>query len=211
MISFSELLLGFALNLIIVIVIVRFIYYPRQRDKHYVFTFIAFNTIIFFVIGLLNDATISIGVGFGMFAIFSILRYRTDTIPIREMTYLFTLIALPVLNSVLLKNAAYAEFAVVNSATTAVLFVLEQGWGFHYEGRKTIIYERIELVRPENWSLLLDDLRARTGLPITRVEVGQLNYLRDTAQLTVFYDANAVPTSLVSYPAEPVVVNGDDD
>lgn len=209
--SFTDLLFGFMLNISIVILVVRFIYYPRQRDKNYVFTFFAFNTIIFFVIGLLNDANISVGVGFGMFAIFSILRYRTDTIPIREMTYLFTLIALPVINSVLLKNAAYPEFAAVNMITLVVLFTLEQGWGFNYEARKTVIYERIEFIRPENWSLLLDDLRARTGLPIKRVEVGRLNFLRDTAQLTLFYDANAVASSIVSFPVESTLAVSDDD
>jgi len=208
--SFTELLACFGLNFVIALIIVRFIYYPRQRDKHFVFTFFAFNTVIFFVIGLLTDSNISIGVGFGMFGIFSILRYRTDTMPIREMTYLFTLIALPVLNSLLLKSAAYGEFAVVNGATIAVLFVLEQGWGFHYEARKTIVYERIELVRPENWPLLLEDLRMRTGLPIKRIEVGQMNFLRDTARITVFYDAAAVATGLVTFPVDPIAI-GDDD
>ncbi len=208
--SFIDLLVGFALNISIVILIVRFVYYPRRRDKNYVFTFFAFNTIIFFVIGLLNDSNISIGVGFGMFAIFSILRYRTDTIPIHEMTYLFTLIALPVLNSVLLKSLAYGEFAAVNLIILIILFILEQGWGFSYEVRKTVVYERIELVRPENWSLLLDDLRARTGLPITRIEVGQLNFLRDTAHITIFYDANTVSTQIVSFPMESTTVSEDD-
>jgi hypothetical protein len=208
--SSIELLMGFGLNLIIVIIIVRFIYYPRQRDKNYVFTFFAFNTVIFFVIGLLTDSNISIGVGFGLFGIFSILRYRTDPMPIREMTYLFTLIALPVLNSLLLKSAAYGEFAVVNLATVALLLVLERGWGFRYEVRKTIIYERIDLVRPENWPQLLDDLRERTGLPIKRVEVGRLNYLRDTAQISIYYDADAVHPTSVSFAVDPATVAEDD-
>ena len=189
MTEFLNALAPFALNFAIVLVIVRGIYYPVQRDKSYVFTFITFNTIVFFVMGLLNNSAISVGVGFGLFAIFSILRYRTDTIPIREMTYLFVLIALPVLNSILLGTQSYAEFAVANLATVGVVFVLEKGWGFRYEARKTIVYERIELVRPENWSLLLEDLRTRTGLPITRIEVGQMNFLRDTAEITLFYDA----------------------
>ncbi len=208
--SSIELLMGFGLNLIIVIIIVRFIYYPRQRDKNYVFTFFAFNTVIFFVIGLLTDSNISIGVGFGLFGIFSILRYRTDPMPIREMTYLFTLIALPVLNSLLLKSAAYGEFAVVNLATVALLLVLERGWGFRYEVRKTIIYERIDLVRPANWPQLLDDLRERTGLPIKRVEVGRLNYLRDTAQISIYYDVDAMHPASVSFAVDPATVAEDD-
>jgi hypothetical protein len=208
--TFIEAMASFGLNLAIVIIIVRFIYYPQQRDKNYVFTLITFNTIVFFVMGLLNNANIGVGVGFGLFAIFSILRYRTDTIPIREMTYLFVLIALPVLNSVLLTSAVYAEFAVVNLATIAILFVLEKGWGFQYEARKTIVYERIELVRPENWSLMLDDLRARTGLPIKRVEIGRLNFLRDSAEITIFYEARSLQTAMVGFSVEPVSVSEDE-
>ena len=185
---FTDLAVGFALNLAIVFVIVRFIYYPRQRDKNYVFTFFAFNTIVYFVLGLLSNSAIGVGVGFGLFAIFSILRYRTDTIPIREMTYLFVLIALPVINSILLTERAYEQFAVANLAIMVVLFVLEKEWGFHYENRKSIIYERIEMIRVDRWADLVEDLQERTGLPIERVEIGQLNFLRDTAEIFVYYD-----------------------
>ena len=195
--TFVESWASFGLNLAIVFVIVRFIYYPQRRDKDYVFTFFAFNTIIFFVMGLLNNTDLSVGVGFGLFAIFSVLRYRTNTIPIREMTYLFVLIALPVLNSILLEKQCYEEFAVANLATLGVLYVLEHGWGFRYEARKTITYERIDMVRPENWSLLLSDLQERTGLPIQRIEIGQLNFLRDTAEIIVYYDAQALETAHV--------------
>jgi hypothetical protein len=197
MTSFIDSLVGFAINFVIVFVIVRFIYYPQQRDKNYVFTFIAFNTIIFFVMGLLNNAEISIGVGFGLFAIFSILRYRTDTIPIREMTYLFIVIALPVLNAVLLDGQQYAELAVVNLVMVGVLYVLERGWGFKYEIRKTVNYERIDMIRPENWSLLVEDLQERTGLPIRRIEIGKLNFLRDSAVIHIYYDASTLDTELV--------------
>jgi hypothetical protein len=146
--TFIDLLLGFAINFAVALVIVRFIYYPQQRDKQYVFTFIAFNTIIFFVMSLVNNTNISIGVGFGLFAIFSILRYRTETIPIREMTYLFIIIAVPVLNALLLAGGSYAELAVADLATVTVLYTLERGWGFHYENRKSITYERIDMIRP---------------------------------------------------------------
>jgi len=192
MTEFLNALGGFGLNLAIVLVIIRLIYYPVQRDKNYVFTFITFNTIVFFVMGLMNNSSISVGVGFGLFAIFSILRYRTDTIPIREMTYLFVLIALPVLNSVLLQAQSYAEFAVANLATVSVLFALEKGWGFRYQTRKTVMYERIEMIRPENWPLLLADLEQRTGLPIDHIEIGRLNFLRDSAEITLYYDAQAL-------------------
>lgn len=197
MASLINLLLGFVINFVIVFVVVRFIYYPQQRDKNYVFTFIAFNTIIFFVMSVLNDTDLSIGVGFGLFAIFSILRYRTETIPIREMTYLFIIIALPVLNAVLLREGSYMELAAANLATIGVLYALERGWGFKYEARKTITYERIEMIYPENWAMLLADLQQRTGLSIRRIEIGRLNFLRDSAQIHIYYDPSALDSEQV--------------
>lgn len=207
--TFIDVLASFGLNLAVVLIIVRLIYYPRQRDKNYVFTFIAFNTIVFFVMGLLGNSGISVGVGFGLFAIFSILRYRTDTIPIREMTYLFVLIALPVLNSILLAAHALEQLAVVNLAVIGVLYALEREWGFHYEARKTVIYERIDLIRPENWPLLLEDLQTRTGLPITRIEIGRLNFLRDTAEISIYYDARGLNTPQVRFIANHAVSASD--
>jgi len=197
--TFLDSGLAFAINLSIIFIIVRFIYYPRQHSKDYVFTFFAFNTIIFFVMGLLNDSEISLGAGFGLFAIFSILRYRTDAIPIREMTYLFIVTALPVINSVLLGTKAYPEFLVTNIAVIAVLYVLETGWGFNYETRRTIQYERIDLIRPDKWTELLADLEERTGLPIKRIEIGNFNFLRDSARITIYCDANAIEHSKVRF------------
>ncbi len=201
MTSFIDPLVRFAINFVVVFVIVRFIYYPQRRDKSYVFTFIAFNTIIFFVMGLLSSTDISIGVGFGLFAIFSILRYRTDTIPIREMTYLFIVTALPVLNAILLDGQQFAELAVTNLVVIGVLYVLERGWGFKYETRKTINYERIDMIRPENWPLLLEDLQQRTGLPIHRIEIGKLNFLRDSAVIHIYYDSSLLDSDQVRFTA----------
>lgn len=204
-----DMLAGFALNLAMTVVVVRFIYFPQAREKRYIFTFFTFNTVIYFVMGLLNTTDLSIGVGFGLFAIFSVLRYRTDTIPIREMTYLFVLIALPVLNSILLTEQSYSEFAVANIATLGMLFVLERDWGFVYETRKTIVYERIDLIRPENWTMLMADLKERTGLPIKRIEIGALNFLRDTADLTIVCDARGIDSPLVSIA--PALGGGNDN
>ena len=169
----SIAILGAGLNLLVALVIVRFIYYPAQ-DKNYVFTFLAFNTVIYFVLGMLTDS-LSVGVGFGLFAIFSVLRYRTDEIPIREMTYLFVIIALPVMNSVLMAAGSVAELLAANAFVVAVIFVLENGWGFHFESSKKIIYERIELITPANRAALLADLCQRTGLPVKRVITGRID------------------------------------
>ena len=188
MFTSTELLLGFAANLFVALVIVRFIYYPVKQNKNYVFTFIAFNTIIFFVMSLLTTIELSVGAGFGLFAIFSVLRYRTNPMPARDMTYLFILIGLPVINSSLLAGAGWNAVLIANTAVIAVLYLLENGWGFHYEQSQRITYERIDLIRPENYDLLLADLCQRTGLPIKRIEIGQINFMRDSAEIKVFYD-----------------------
>jgi len=185
-----EILLSFGFNFLVVIAIVRGIYYPKTKDKDYIFTFLAFNTIIFFVLRLLSSIDLSVGFGFGLFAIFSVLRYRTKPIPIREMTYLFVIIALPVMNSILISENGLEQLLIANLLTILVLYAIEQGWGFQFVSRKRIIYEKIELIQPENHQLLLDDLRQRTGLPITRYEIGSINLLRDTVKIDVFYKEN---------------------
>lgn len=186
--TFLSLFVGCAVNLLVALIIVRFIYYPANPNKNYVFTYLAFNTIIYFVMSFLTSAELSLGVGFGLFAIFSVLRYRTSTMSTREMTYLFIVIALPVMNSVLMRQDEWGTLAAVNGVVAAVLFVLEREWGFHYESSRSIRYDRIELITPENRELLLADLRQRTGLPIKRVAIGRLNFLNDTAELRVYYD-----------------------
>ena len=183
-----ELLAGFAANLMVALIIVRFVYYPVKQNKNYIFTFLAFNTTIFFVMSLLTTIELSVGAGFGLFAIFSVLRYRTTPMPIRDMTYMFILIGLPVINSSLLAGAGWSAVMIANVAIITVLYVLENGWGFHYEESQRITYERIDLIKPENYALLLADLRQRTGLPIKRIEIGQIDFLKDATEIKVFYD-----------------------
>ena len=186
--ALSELLLNFAFNFAVVFTIIRFIYYPQTRNKDYVFTFFAFNTIIFFVLRLLSSINLSIGLGFGLFAIFSVLRYRTNPIPIREMTYIFIVIALPVMNSILLSENGFTPLLIANLLILVVLFIVEQGWGFKFLAHQTILYEKIELIKPENRNLLMEDLRQRTGHGITRIEIGSVDFLRDTAKIEIFYE-----------------------
>lgn len=183
-----SLMAGFVVNLLVAVAIVRFIYYPANRNKDYVFTYLAFNTIIYFVVAFMSSTELSLGVGFGLFAIFSVLRYRTNTMSIREMTYLFVLIALPVINAMLMKGSDVALLAAVNAIVVVLLWVLEREWGFHYESHQSVRYDRIELIHRERREELLADLRQRTGLPIKRVEVGRINFLNDTADVRVFYD-----------------------
>lgn len=186
--AYNEILLSFAFNFIVVFAIIRFIYYPQTRDKDYVFTFFAFNTIIFFVLRLLSSINLSVGFGFGLFAIFSVLRYRTNPIPIREMTYIFIIIALPVMNSILLSENGFGLLLAANLLILLVLFIIERGWGFKFLAHQTIQYEKIELIKPENQKLLQEDLRQRTGLDITRIQIGEIDFLRDTARIEIYYE-----------------------
>jgi hypothetical protein len=192
-IDLAPVLLGAALNLAVTVVIVRFVYYPRTPEQSYVFSYLAFSVVIYFVMGLLTTVEIGIGVGFGLFAIFSVLRYRTDEMPIREMTYLFAVIALPIMNSVRMHDGDVAGLLATNAFVVAVLFVLERRWGFHFQEARRISYDRIDLVAPDRRGALLEDLRSRTGLPIDRVDVGRLDLVRDTAELRVFFDAPQPP------------------
>ncbi len=122
----GSFLVNFSFNLIVALLVVRFIYYPSTHNKHYVFTFLAFNSIIYFVLYFMSSIEIGIGVGFGLFAIFSILRYRTDPMPIREMTYLFIIAALPVMNSIGLDGSLWPQLIAANLAIIVIMWVLER-------------------------------------------------------------------------------------
>jgi len=184
----TNFIIGFLMNLLTAVLVVRFIYYPATHKKPYIFTFLAFNTIIFFVLSFMENIEIGIGAGFGLFAIFSILRYRTDPMPVREMTYLFIITALPMMNSVGVEGTLWPQLLLANGAVMLILLVLEKGWGFHYESSKHIVYEKVELIRPDRRAELIADLETRTGLKIKRTEIGKVDFLRDIADITVYYD-----------------------
>jgi hypothetical protein len=192
--------LGAGLNLLVALLVVRFVYYPATQDKTYVFTFLAFNTVIYFVLGLLTSANLSVGVGFGLFAIFSVLRYRTDEMPIREMTYLFILIALPVMNSVMISEAKVAMLFVANGAILGLLIALEREWGFRFAGSKRVMYDRVDLLGPANEERLLADLRERTGLAVARVDVKRIDFLHDAAELVIYYEEPRAKTTARPLP-----------
>jgi hypothetical protein len=184
----NDFLIAYAINLVSAIIIVRWIYFPKHRSKKYVFTFLAFNLIIFLVLSLMTSVEMSIGVGFGLFAIFSVLRYRTNPIPIREMTYLFIIAALPVMNATAATGDHWAKLMIANLSVIFLLFILENEWGFSFESSKSITYEQIDMIRPEHRQLLLADLEKRTGLTINRIEIGRINFLRDTARVRIYYN-----------------------
>ncbi len=184
----TNFLLGFLLNFVVAIVIVRFIYYPRTKDKRFVFTYLTFSTVIYFVVSLMTNITIGIGVGFGLFAIFRIVRYRTEPMPVREMTYLFVLMSLPVMNSSGMLQTAWPQLLIANAAIILVLWLLEKEWGFQYQLPRHVIYEKIELIQASRQTEMIADLEARTGRKVGRVEVGKIDFLKDTADLLVYFN-----------------------
>lgn len=190
------LIAGFVINFISAFIIVRFIYYPRKSEHNFIFTFLAFNVIVYFIMGLFTSIELSIGAGFGLFALFSILRYRTETVPIREMTYLFVMVALPILNSVLFESGEYTRIAVINLAVIAVIWILENGWGFKNEiMQKEVLYEKIDLVKADKKAEMIEDLKERTGLNILDVDVLKIDFLRDAAEIRIFYSGNSAEKS----------------
>jgi hypothetical protein len=185
-----ELMTGFALNFTVGFIIIRFIYYTSNpKQQIYIFTFFAFNILIYFVSALLRDVQLSIGFGFGLLAVFSTLRYRTRRIPIKEMTYLFISMTVPFMNTLFMATRInYTELILINLMIITLLYIIAKRCGVQYEVKIVIRYEKIELIKPEHYQQLLEDLQQRTGLNIKRVEVGGVDFLRDTAQLTIYCD-----------------------
>lgn len=185
--DFIELFLRFVLNMAVVTSIVRLIYYKATKRRDYLFTYILISATIFLLCFLLDNVKLELGFALGLFAIFGIIRYRTQQIPIREMTYLFLVIGLSVINALASKKTSYAELIFTNGALIFIAYVLERLSSLKHESRKVINYEKIELIKPANRAELLADLEERTGLVINRVEIGRIDFLRDMAKIYVYY------------------------
>ncbi len=187
--SFLELVLRFSLNFIVMMILVRWLYYSTTRRKDYLFTYILISSVVFLLCYLLESVKLQIGFALGLFAIFGIIRYRTNAIPIREMTYLFLIIGVSVINSLADEETSVAEILFSNAAIVFATFGLEKLWLLKHESSKIVNYEKIDLIRPENYSELITDLSKRTGLKnIKRVEIGKIDFLRDTCLLTIYYE-----------------------
>jgi hypothetical protein len=187
--SFLELLARFTLNMSVVLILVRWLYYSTTKRKDYLFTYILISTLIFSLCYLLASVKLQIGFALGLFAIFGIIRYRTSSIPIKEMTYLFLTIGVSIINALADTKTSVAEVLFTNFSIIAIAFCMEKLWLQKHELSKIIIYERIDLIKPENNQELLNDLQVRTGIKkIKRVEIGQIDFLKDTCTLEMFYD-----------------------
>jgi hypothetical protein len=206
--AFYQLLLRFSLNMIIVVTIVRCMYYPVARRKDYLFTFLLISTVVFLLCILLESVKLQLGFAFGLFAIFGILRYRTNAIPIKEMTYLFVIIGISVVNALVNKKVSWAELLFTNLVIMGIIYGLEKIWLLKHESSKIIIYEKIDLIKPEKYDLLIKDLEERTGLKINRIDIGRIDFLRDTAKIVIYYFENRVN---LADESDNAYSRGDDD
>ena len=186
--DFSKLLFKFGINFIFLIIIVRLIYYRVKDDKDYVFTYIMFNILTFFICFLLRKVPMQMGFALGLFAVFGILRYRTEAIPIRQMTYLFIVIGISMINALSNKSISIFEVLFTNGLIALITYLRDRLWFQTIEEKKNIIYEKIELIKPEKKQELIKDLKERTGLPIHEVKVDKIDFLKDTAAVTIYYN-----------------------
>ncbi|MEI8116990.1 MAG: DUF4956 domain-containing protein [Flavobacteriia bacterium] len=185
--DFYVLLVRLGINLLFLTILIRFLYYPKTQRKDYLFTYYLIGTITFFLCFGLMQMDIDTGMGLGLFAIFGIIRYRTDAIEIKEMTYLFMIIGISVVNALASNELSVSEVGVINVSVVLLTFILENLWLMKHETRKTINYERIDLITPDKYEEMKADLEKRTGLSINRVEIGKIDFLNDTALIRIYY------------------------
>ncbi len=181
-----ELMVRFSMDILVIFIVIRLIFYPVYRERNYLFTYFLINISVFLVCILLSSIKLKIGFAFGLFAVFSIIRYRTEQIPIKEMSYLFVVIIVAVINALSNKSVSYSEMVLSNIIILGAVFILEKTGGPR-DMVKRVRYEKIELIKPKNHSLLRDDLIERTGLQIEKFEIEYINFVNDTARLKIFY------------------------
>jgi len=188
--DFTSLLVRFSLNLVIIVGIVFGLYAKTSRRKDFYFSYIAISMAIFLLCFLLANVKMELGFALGLFAVFSIIRYRTDSIPIKEMTYLFVIIAVSVINALANKKISYIELLTTNMLIVVGLYILEKILNLRQELSYRIVYEKIENVQKGREEELMADLKARTGIDIKRFEVTRIDFLRDVAIIYIYFDIN---------------------
>jgi len=185
--SFWQLLLRFSFNFIVCFIIIQLFYYKKSKRRDYYFTFLLFTVTIFLLVYLLDNVKMQIGFALGLFAIFGMIRYRTETVPIREMTYLFITIGISVINGLAL-TVSYAELIATNLIFIVIIWIFEGNKFLKHRATKIILYDKIELIKVGKEAELLADLKERTGLDIIKFEIGNIDFLKDSTYIKIFYD-----------------------
>lgn len=196
--DFWQLLIRFAFNLLVVGGIVRLLYYPQCKRRDYFFTFIILSISIFLMIFLLGSVKIKIGFALGLFAIFGIMRYRTEQMPVREMTYMFAIIAISVINA-LSYNVDWSAIIATNLLFVSCIWICESDLGLKHISSKLVKYDRIDLIVPEKREELIADLEKRLGLKVLAVEVGGVDFLKDCAIIKVSYEPEGKEINTTDY------------
>jgi hypothetical protein len=183
------------IDMLSVFILVRFVYFPIYKHRELFFTFFIFNLIIFLICFLLNKVELSMGAAFGLFAVFSMLRYRTEDISIKDMTYLFLVIAMGLIAAVTkIKDTSdtyeYIFLAIVNAIIIIITYLLESNILMKKEFVKIINYENINLVQSNRESELIADISLRTGINVHRISVQKIDFLKDAAQIKIYYYEN---------------------
>ena len=183
-----ELIVRFGINLAVMVILVRWLYYTTTRRKDYLFTYLLISSVVFLLCYLLESVTLQIGFALGLFAIFGIIRYRTNPMPIKEMTYLFLVIGISVINA-LTTGSGWMEIVFANAVIILIAFGLEKIWLLRHLSSKSIVYEKINLIVPEKYDELIADLQMRTGIrDIKKVDIGAINFLKDTCRMIIYYE-----------------------
>ncbi len=182
-----EMLFRFSLNILVTYIIVRKIYKPYRQDESYVFTYFVFNLLIFFLCHIMSSLELGIGFGFGLFALFSIMRYRTNPIRITEMTYLFLVVCVAVINALSNETMSLAELLFINGSVVLGVYAFDTWLFGEHLHIQNIYYERIDLIQPDKNEELMQDLRLRTGLDIVEIEIQRIDFLTDSAVIKVYY------------------------
>ena len=188
--DFFKMVFRFFLNTTFLTIIIQWLYYKSVKKRDYLFTYYMIGVIVFFLCFTLKKYELDIGMALGLFAIFGIIRYRTNPVPIKEMTYLFVIIGVSVINSLANQKMSYAEIVGANIIIVTTIYIIERVWFRENTLSKTIVYEKIENIKPEMHDVLVQDLEERTGLKITEVEIGKIDFLKDTTSITVKYLKN---------------------
>ncbi|MDM8003964.1 MAG: DUF4956 domain-containing protein [Bacteroidota bacterium] len=183
-----ELVIRFGINLAVILILVRWLYYSTTRRKDYLFTYLLISSVVFLLCFMLESVSLQIGFALGLFAIFGIIRYRTNPMPIKEMTYLFLVIGISVINA-LTTGTGWTEIVFANVIIVLITIGLEKIWLLRHISTKSIVYEKINLIVPEKYDELIADLKERTGLKeIKKVEIGEINFLKDTCRMIIYYE-----------------------
>lgn len=200
----KELLLAFLINLIAILIIVRGLYYPKCKRGEFFFTYILIAISTFMLIYVLGDVKLKAGIALGLFAIFSIIRYRTEQVAIREMTYLFIIIALSAINGLTVSELSIGEVIIINILFIMSIWICESKLLISHYSYKVIKYDNVNLITPEKREELIADLEKRTGLKIEKVEVGSIDFLKDAAIVKMYYKSKSANNSVDTTLKAPV-------